>query len=293
MHISGHSHKVTIILPVLNGAKTLFSAVKSVVDQDYEDWELLILDDGSSDGCIERLQNIKDPRIHIYVDGIRKGLAVRLNEGIDLSSGKYIARMDADDICFPARLSSQVSYLETHPDIDLIACKTVAFYRSGENLVTHIMPYLQMHDELTSTPWRGIYLPHPSWMGASKWFRKHRYLIPEVFRAEDQELLLRAMPESHYYCLPEILLAYRLGEYDLRKSLYVRKQLLKVQVNIFFKRRQWIYILRTTYFALLRVIFDLVRLTLPIKTWSTLKVKSQVTPELQYQLIALIDKCEK
>ena len=81
--------KVSIILPVFNGRATLLSAVQSIVDQDYLDWELIILDDGSTDGSTSALERLGDLRIKVHIDGLRKGLATRLNEGIHCSKALY------------------------------------------------------------------------------------------------------------------------------------------------------------------------------------------------------------
>ncbi|MBT8552004.1 glycosyltransferase [Polynucleobacter paneuropaeus] len=255
--------RVSVILPVFNGRNTLLAAVQSIVDQSFLDWELIVLDDGSTDGCVNDLVDLKDSRIRVQSDGLRKGLATRLNEGIDLSSGFYIARMDADDLCFPGRLEKQVSYLDAHPEIDLLACKVMGFLVADDQVSVSLLPYCQTHAELIASPWRGIYMPHPSWIGKSEWFRTYRYGLPEVIRAEDQELLLRAMPKSTYYCMPDILLAYRLGPFNLSKSLLARRELYKAQLDIFLKRGQLSFIFKSSWVTMQKIIYDFSRAILP------------------------------
>jgi len=276
--------RVSILLPVFNGASTIKSAVQSIIDQEYQDWELIILDDGSTDKSVRILESLEDSRIKIISDSLHKGLATRLNEGIDLALGTYIARMDADDLCFPNRLDKQVLFLDSHPEIDLTACKTLAFNCDGVLDSVRLLPYHQTHDELIARPWRSIYMPHPSWLGKREWFRQHRYRIPEVLRAEDQELLIRAMPESKYYCLPEILLAYRQGTFNLQKSLLARKGLYLSQMRIFYSRREWIYMLQSSWIMAQKSIFDYLRaLSLPVsllKKESSSEVPSIVIDQL-------------
>jgi hypothetical protein len=89
-----------------------------------------------------------------------------------------------------------------------------------------LLPYACTHDEICARPWSGFYLVHPTWMGRTVWFRRHRYRIPEVVRGEDQELLLRSYDKSVFACLPEVVLGYRLEGVSPRTSLVARRSLM-------------------------------------------------------------------
>lgn len=92
---------ISVLMPVLNGGKYLLHSVNSVIWQTYRNWELIILDDGSDDGAVDEIAElIQDSRVRIYKDGSNLGLSYRLNQGLLLSRGQYIARMDADDFSF-------------------------------------------------------------------------------------------------------------------------------------------------------------------------------------------------
>lgn len=231
--MTGLSPVVTVILPVLNGKRTIFGAVKSICEQSYENWELLILDDGSTDGSLTAINSIQDGRIIPVVRGDRQGLAARLNQGIDLAKGKYIARMDADDIAFPERLAQQVKYLEEHMNVDLVGTRAIVFHEGGR--VVGLLPFAQNHAEICARPWNNFPLAHPTWMGRCAWFRRHRYRVPEYRRAEDQELLLRSHAVSTFSCLPEVLLAYRQGCFCVKKTLTGRTSLLRAQLLHFIR----------------------------------------------------------
>ena len=90
--------EVSVLLPVRDGARTLPLAILSVLQQSFRDFELLVLDDGSADASPEIALRFADPRVRLLRDGVKRGLAARLNQGIDAAAGRYIARMDADDV---------------------------------------------------------------------------------------------------------------------------------------------------------------------------------------------------
>lgn len=108
---------VSIIMPVYNGEMYLRDAVDSILSQTYKNFEFLIINDGSTDGTEEILEKYTDKRIKILNNNENKGLIYSLNRGLKISKGKYIARMDADDIALNNRLYEQVKYLENNKDI--------------------------------------------------------------------------------------------------------------------------------------------------------------------------------
>lgn len=220
---------VSIVLPVFNASGVLPLALESIYRQTFRDWELILIDDGSTDQGLAGF-GASDPRIRLIRDGRNLGLATRLNEGIELAEGKFLARMDADDVAYPRRLEAQVRFLEEHPEIDLVATRTMLFRDNGT--VVGLSPFRRTHDEICATPWRGFFLPHPTWMGRREWFRRHRYRIPEVVRAEDQELLLRTYRTSKFACLPEVLLGYRQTKLSLKKVLTARRHLALAQWSV-------------------------------------------------------------
>lgn len=249
------SPQVSVLLPCRNGARTLEIALRSILSQTFQDFELLYLDDGSTDDSIRIAKSFNDPRIRILGDSIGRGLPSRLNEGIVAARGLYIARMDADDVSFPSRFAKQVAFLEAHPEVDLVGCRAVVFKDSGS--VIGLLPFAPDHAILCARPWRNIPLPHPTWMGRREWFQKHWYRLPEVRRAEDQELLLRACPDSRYACLDEVLLGYRQGDFQLGRTLMARQELLKAQLALFASRHEWSNALKAFVLTLLKSVLDL------------------------------------
>jgi len=203
--------------------------VWSILRQSLRDWELLILDDASTDTALAPLDGIADDRVRIVRDPVRRGLAGRLNIGIETARGSYFARMDQDDIAFPLRLQQQVEYLDGHRDTELLGTRALVFSEKGK--VLGLMPFKHDHESICRRPWLGFHLPHPTWMGRADWFRRYRYRIPEPKRAEDQDLLLRTYATSRFACLPEVLLGYRISAAGFGKILTARMSVGRAQLR--------------------------------------------------------------
>lgn len=236
---------VTVAMPVYNAGRYLRTAVLSIVKQTFINWELLIIDDGSTDNALKKIADLSDSRIKILRDGENRGLAARLNEAIDLARGQYLARMDQDDVSYPERIARQVAALNEDTGLDLVAVRTITI--DENNNATGLFPYVHSHDEICARPWQGFYFPHPTWMGKIEWFRKYHYTVPGPYFCEDQELLLRSYRDSKFVTLGEVLFAYRIrGNVDQQKLAKTRRTVLKVQSRHFFSLNLWHFVLLAT-----------------------------------------------
>jgi len=249
---------ITVAMPIYNAGEYLRLAVLSIINQTFTSWEMLIIDDGSTDNALDSIADIQDERIHILTDGTNKGLAARLNEAIDLAKGHYIARMDQDDISYPDRFERQVQELESEQGLDLVAVRAITI--SSNNQVTGILPCAISGKGISAKPWRGFYMPHPTWMGKIDWFRRYRYATPGPYFCEDQELLLRSYEKSNFLMITEPLFAYRVrGEINYRKLVKTRWTLLKIQLRHFVLAWQlhFAFMSVITFFG--RMLLDLMR----------------------------------
>jgi glycosyltransferase involved in cell wall biosynthesis len=226
--------KISILLPVFNAEKTLAAAIRSILFQTCGDWELIILDDGSSDNSLQIARSFEDSRIRIISDGRNMKLPSRLNQGIELSRGKFIARMDADDISYPDRLDVQLCFLDANSEIDLVGSRIIIFNDDGNVIGTY--PYRQKHSDICIHPWKGFYFPHPTWMGKASWFKSNLYQI-DANRMEDQDILLRTYKKSQFECLPVFLLGYRQTRLSLKNILIGRLNLSKSFITHLFDDR--------------------------------------------------------
>ncbi len=207
---------VSVVMAFHNAHNTLADALQSILWQTYSNWELVLLDDGSTDGSAEIVNQFSDPRIRLVSDSVCRSLPVRLNQGVRLAKGPYIARMDADDIAFPERFARQVEYLQNHPEVDLLA--TTALMIDGESQPVGVLGSKAAHEALCRRPWHGFSMPHPTWMGRLDWFLANPY--DEVARkAQDQVLLYRSYSTSRFAAIPDVLLAYRYTSLSVSKTL--------------------------------------------------------------------------
>lgn len=207
--------RVSIIMSMQNSAGTIHTAIRSLQLQTLRDWELVLFDDGSSDDSAAVVRAMADPRIRLFIDKDRRGLAFRLNQAVAEARGRYIARFDADDLCFPQRLEKQVTYLSDNPDIDVVASRAAVF--AGDELIG-LLPVASVHQDIVSHPYRGFAFPHPTWCGKADWFRANPY-DGKLRKTQDQDLLLRTFSHSRFAGLADVLVAYRQPGLDLGKML--------------------------------------------------------------------------
>src|SRR6185312_9384284 len=154
MSFAGRPPLVSIIMSMRNSAPTVGPALRSVLMQTLRDWELIVIDDGSSDRSSAIVEELRDERIRLTRESSSAGLAARLNQAVVLARGEFIARMDADDICFPERLSRQVVRLREDSRLDLVGCSAVVFTSRGELIGE--MPMGLDHRDIVAQPFVGF-----------------------------------------------------------------------------------------------------------------------------------------
>ena len=199
---------VSVILPVFNGGPYLRPAVRSVLGQRGCDLELILIDDGSTDGSAEVCRGFEgDGRVRVVVRENR-GFAATLNEGMGLASSELIGRMDCDDLCLPGRFERQVDYMKAHPDVTLLGAGYWFIDAAGRRIRTFVPPAddaeLQRQMLAGTNPFC-----HPATV-----FRKRPALDAGGFDgsyqpAEDLDLFLKLGEAGPVACLPDVLLEYR------------------------------------------------------------------------------------
>lgn len=124
--------KISVVMPAYNAEKYIGEAIESILNQTFKDFEFIIINDGSVDHTKEIIREYNDPRIVLLENDKNRGIVLSLNKGLDAATGKYIARMDADDIALKNRFERQVEYLDEHKDIGVLGKVTDVVARLGE-----------------------------------------------------------------------------------------------------------------------------------------------------------------
>lgn len=132
------SPRITVLMPVFNRERYVGEAIRSVLEQDFSDFELLLVDDGSTDGtpAILRAWGERDPRITIVTAPRNEGIPRALNRGLAQARARYVARLDSDDVMLPRRLAAQVAVLDERPDVVLVSCAYDLIDERGAHLAT-------------------------------------------------------------------------------------------------------------------------------------------------------------
>ncbi|MBS1605067.1 MAG: glycosyltransferase [Bacteroidetes bacterium] len=125
--------RVTVLMPAYNAEKYIKEAVRSVLEQSFTDFELLVVDDGSSDDTASVVEAFADERIRLVRQG-RTGISPALNKGLELALGEFVCRFDADDVCLPHRLQLQVAFLDAHPGHLVVGSDAEYMAEDGEHL---------------------------------------------------------------------------------------------------------------------------------------------------------------
>lgn len=199
---------ITIGIPIYNAETYLEDAIKSVLAQSFKDFELILIDDGSTDNSLTIAKSFNDPRIRIYADGTNKRLPYRLNQIIQLAKYDYIARMDADDLMDINRLKIQIEHLKKHPEIDLVTTGMYSIGKSNEALGKRIpQDYMMSASEIL----QGVTnLLHASMLARKTWCLRNPYKVDNAL-AEDYELWLSSAikKDLKYHVIQEPLYYYR------------------------------------------------------------------------------------
>jgi glycosyltransferase involved in cell wall biosynthesis len=213
-----HIVKVTIGIPVYNSGKYLKNAIDSVLAQTFQDFEIIISIDGSSDDSAEIVSRYSDYRIHLIAENKNRGIAYRLNEQVNLAKGEYYARMDADDIMFPDRIEKQLNFMVENPGIDVTGSQALVMNEKND-----IIGFRESDLHFTrKTILKKILFIHPTVFGKTSWFKNNPY-THEFDGVEDFYLWNSTYSYSTFRILSEPLLFYRDSPVN-NVSTYLKRQ---------------------------------------------------------------------
>lgn len=212
--------KITVLLPVYNCELYIRTAVESILNQTYTDFEFLIIDDASTDATVSIIKKLEDSRIQLIEKPVNSGYTNSLNYGLQIATGKYIARMDADDISHPERFAKQIAYLEAHPEV--VVCGTA--YKIIGNDKSIAIP--ENHEAIKIGLLWGNCISHPSVMIRKKILDEYSIQYDASREpAEDYTMWVRLLSLGELHNLQEVLLEYRLyGNQVSRKRAEEQKK---------------------------------------------------------------------
>lgn len=215
--------EISVVMPVYNSSRYLKEAIESILSQSYADFEFLIFNDGSTDDSLSIIQSYKDKRIKLFSCKQKRGYVVHLNEGIRLAKGKYIARMDADDISLPQRFQKEIDFLERHKSIALVGCFGSIIDEKG--MVTGSLPKPVGPKKIKETClYYGPHI-HPTIMFRKDIVQEVGNYREEYLYTEDIDLYYRLIFSGYKTDnVPEYLFKYRVHPHS---------------TNIHFKEKNW------------------------------------------------------
>ena len=227
---------ISVVMPVYNAESYLSLAIDSILKQTFTNFELIIINDGSTDDSLKIIKKyIKiDNRIKLINNEINKGLIPTLNIGLGCANGEYIARMDADDICVLDRFKFQVEYLNSHPDIFLIAGSFYIIDEHGKILRKKQKEYND--DQIKVTLLKSGIIHHPTVMFRNK---NGVFYREKLTNGEDRDLWLRFISEGKkLYISSKIVLYYRIHEKSISSNTALTQKAYIKKVVEWYNQRQ-------------------------------------------------------
>ncbi len=210
---------ITVILPAYNGATYLEESVESILSQTVSDFELIAINDGSTDNTFDILQGYskKDQRVVLIDNPGNIGLIATLNRGLSLSRGRFIARQDADDVSLPHRFEQQLAYFDRNPDVGLVGSTMDAVDEAGRRLEIYRFPETDL--EIRFRLLFNCSFCHTSVMVRKELLDRYGLAFDHQFKyAEDYELWVRLLSHTKAYNFPDPLVKYRVVNSGVCKS---------------------------------------------------------------------------
>lgn len=229
--------KISIGIPVFNAEDFLEDAIKSVLAQTFTDWELIIIDDGSTDNSLQIAKKYESERVRVYSDGLNKKLPARLNEIVRLARYDFIARMDADDLILPTKIEKQLAIIVNKPDVDIVSTGVVNINSENKVLGTRSTSSFYVPTLIDVIAGRSG-IVHASILARKNWYLRNPYNEKNL-QAEDYQLWAEAKIRNdlNVWFLDEPLYCYRVDQnVQLKKMLRGYSQQRKFIKNIISNR---------------------------------------------------------
>jgi glycosyltransferase involved in cell wall biosynthesis len=253
---------VAVLLPVYNGAKYIAESIRSILNQTYHNFTLIIINDGSNDDLEKILKNfLHDKRIILITNAQRIGISKSLNKAINFTRTDFIARIDADDIADSKRLETQIKYLRMHPNVGIVGSRVALI-----NSIGKVIGYSNKNNNMSLKS--GNYLYHSSVMFRRSLYKKYGGYDATLDGAEDYDLWLRYCRHTHIAVIPRILLKYRIHQRSVSFSSIKRIQKAYIRAKI-----KSVYVYKYPYWHLIYCLKPLVSQLIPLPIYQNIYSK--------------------
>lgn len=221
--------KISVTMPVYNGGKYLKESIESVLNQTYKDFELIVVDDGSTDESDSIIKSFQDSRIKV-LKLKHGGIVKALNEGIEQAVGDYIIRADADDVSDSERFEKLYNYMESNKEIAICGSWAISINEKGENVGEMKYP------PIGNRELKKYALLHNPFIHPAVIFRRQEILEVGKYRNfkhnEDYELWTRVLRKNSGHNIPEFLIKYRIHSNQITKKSNLKMRLVGIYVRL-------------------------------------------------------------
>lgn len=250
--------KVTVLMPVYNSEKYLKESIDSILNQTYENFELLILDDASTDNSVKIINSYKDDRIKLFKNEKNKGISYTRNKGVELATGEFIALMDSDDISKKNRLEVEVKFLEKYTEFDVVSSRAEVLnseklYKTHKKIEEFELANIQLM-------FRDVII-NPASMFRKEFINKNNIRYREEnFVAEDYDFWVECAKFTNIAILSEALLIYRTGHKNTSslslKNNYIERKNLIDKIRVQCLNNNGIYLKEEEYLLFNKIFSD-------------------------------------
>lgn len=222
-------HLVSVLLPAYNAEAYIAQSIQSILNQTYNNLELIVINDGSTDGTEKIIASFKDSRIVLINNKENEGLVAVLNKGIAHCKGEFIARMDADDWAYPTRISKQLSYLLKNKLVGICGCN-IELWDGNQILDRWLFP--TMDEEIKASLLFKCSFAHPTVMYRKSLFSDYNEVYEkDFFPAEDYKLWVRLSKKTEFHNINQILLRYRITPNQISSCNQVAQQAKAIEIS--------------------------------------------------------------
>lgn len=223
-----HMPLVSVMIPVYNGAEEILTSLSSLLLQTYTNWECIIVDDGSTDATLQKIDLVKDDRIKVFSFAENNGRPFARQKALEEATGGYLAMLDADDWYYANKLEKQVKYLEEHPTCVLVSTAMAITDAENQLDVVQTQGNEAISSYTYSTPQNYVFVPHAASLIRMEEAKKIAY-DPQLAVGQDQDFMFRLLKGNDYAFLNEVLYVYNLGG-SLSLKKYAKGQMATITI---------------------------------------------------------------